>query len=146
MFGIGFGELLVIAIVVLIAVGPRRMPAMMKSVGRGLRDLRKATRELRAQIGLDEILYEDESVRPVTSVHDFGRAIATRWPVKARDAAPGRNVPSRADLRHRELPPEGVDLAEAEVEAQVAELGALDARVEGGGDEREDVRRDVGRR
>jgi sec-independent protein translocase protein TatB len=134
MFGIGFGELLIIAIVVLIAVGPRRMPAMMKSVGRGLRELRKATRELRAQVGLDEILHEDDSLhapppRAPSRGEGFGAggsAAAAATGQSAR-ATPGQE-PTPAQLRQRELPAEGVDLAEAEFEARVAELGALEAQ------------------
>jgi len=68
MFGIGFGELLVIGVLLLIAVGPRRMPVMMKSMGRAMREFRKATRELRAQVGLDELMGEDDVLRPMKKV------------------------------------------------------------------------------
>jgi len=68
MFGIGFGELLVIGVLLLIAVGPRRMPVMMKSMGRAMREFRKATRELRAQVGLDELMAEDDVLRPMKKV------------------------------------------------------------------------------
>lgn len=60
MLGIGFGELMVIAVVLLIAVGPKSMPKLAKTLGTGLREFRRATRELRNSVGLDEILRDDE--------------------------------------------------------------------------------------
>jgi Tat protein translocase TatB subunit len=62
MFGIGFGEMLVIAVVLLIAVGPKKMPTFMKAVGKGLREFRRATRELRNASGIDELM-RDETLR-----------------------------------------------------------------------------------
>jgi Tat protein translocase TatB subunit len=62
MFGIGFGELAIIAIVILLAVGPDRMPTMMRGIGKALREFRKASQDLRAQTGIDELLREDLSV------------------------------------------------------------------------------------
>src|SRR5262249_47735537 len=60
MFGISFGELLVVAIVLLIAVGPSRMPVLVKAIARGLREFRRATEELRESVGLDDLFRDDE--------------------------------------------------------------------------------------
>jgi len=59
MFGIGFGEMLMIAVVLLIAVGPKKMPTLMKAMGKGLREFRRATRELKNAAGIDELLRDD---------------------------------------------------------------------------------------
>jgi sec-independent protein translocase protein TatB len=59
MFNIGFGELAIICIVLIIAVGPERLPTMMKTLGKTLRTLRQATRDIRASTGIDELLRED---------------------------------------------------------------------------------------
>ena len=56
MFGISFTELILIAVIALLALGPKRLPAMMQTVGRAMRELRKATRELREAVGLDDLL------------------------------------------------------------------------------------------
>ncbi|MBI4701903.1 MAG: twin-arginine translocase TatA/TatE family subunit [Deltaproteobacteria bacterium] len=55
MFGLGFGEILVIAIVLLVVVGPRELPRLLRSMGRGINKLRTMSTELRAQSGIDEI-------------------------------------------------------------------------------------------
>jgi sec-independent protein translocase protein TatB len=59
MFNIGFGELAVICIVLIIAVGPERLPSMMKTLGKTLRTLRQASRDIRASTGIDEMMRED---------------------------------------------------------------------------------------
>ncbi|MEY4576623.1 MAG: hypothetical protein RL701_1326 [Pseudomonadota bacterium] len=59
MFNIGFGELAIICIVLIIAVGPERLPSMMKSLGKTLRTLRQASRDIRASTGIDELMRED---------------------------------------------------------------------------------------
>jgi sec-independent protein translocase protein TatB len=59
MFNIGIGELAIICIVLIIAVGPDRLPSMMKTLGKTVRTLRQASRDIRASTGIDELLRED---------------------------------------------------------------------------------------
>ncbi len=56
MFNIGPQELLLILLVALIVVGPKRLPELSRSIGKGLRELRKAQDEVRKTINvsLDE--------------------------------------------------------------------------------------------
>ena len=56
MFGFSFGELLVICVVALIAVGPKKLPGMLKTLGQWLRKLRNMTNDVRSQTGIDELL------------------------------------------------------------------------------------------
>ena len=46
MFGIGMSELIVIAIIALFVVGPKKLPDLAKSLGKGFSELRKATDEV----------------------------------------------------------------------------------------------------
>lgn len=64
MWNIGFGELAIICIVLIIAVGPERLPSMMKTVGKTVRTLRQASRDLRESTGIDELLREDFDYHP----------------------------------------------------------------------------------
>lgn len=99
---------MVIGVLLLIAVGPRRMPTMMKSVGRAMREFRKATRELRAQVGLDELMAEDNVLEPMKS---------TPTKLRPTDAAKIKQLPptepAAVAAQSREYPPEGVDIAES---------------------------------
>jgi sec-independent protein translocase protein TatA len=45
MFGLGFGEMLVILVIVLIIFGAGRLPELGEGLGRGIRNFRKATSE-----------------------------------------------------------------------------------------------------
>ncbi len=53
MFGLGAGELLIIAVVMLLALGPDKLPEAAKKIGAGIRDLRKQTRNLQSTIEHD---------------------------------------------------------------------------------------------
>ena len=45
MFGIGAPELLIILVVALLVLGPRRLPEMARSLGRGMAEFRRASNE-----------------------------------------------------------------------------------------------------
>ena len=49
----GFGEILIILVLALIIFGPRRLPEMGRTIGRSLREFRRATSDLRAEIESD---------------------------------------------------------------------------------------------
>jgi sec-independent protein translocase protein TatB len=57
--GVSFSEIVMIAIVALIVVGPRRLPEMLGTLGRWVAKLRHMTTEVRRQTGIDEILREE---------------------------------------------------------------------------------------
>ncbi len=63
MFGIGPTELAFFLVIVLLAVGPDRLPAFMRTVGKGLRQVRNASREFKDAIGLDELMREGDPFR-----------------------------------------------------------------------------------
>ena len=50
MFGIGLPEMIVIVVVALIFIGPKNLPEVLRSVGRGLVQLKRATNEVRTTV------------------------------------------------------------------------------------------------
>ena len=65
MFGLSFGELAIIAILALLLLGPDRLPETARMLAKGLRDLRRATDDLKGQIG-SELNVVDDVKRTVT--------------------------------------------------------------------------------
>lgn len=70
MFDIGFAELLVIAVISLLVIGPERLPETVRTVsmwiGRFKRSLRDTRREIEQQLGADDIrrqLHNEEIMR-----------------------------------------------------------------------------------
>ena len=57
MFGIGLPELVIIVVIALIFIGPKQLPGVMRSVGKGLVDLKRATNDIRhtVQTEMDNI-------------------------------------------------------------------------------------------
>ena len=52
MFGIGIQELVIILVVALIVLGPKRIPEIARSLGRGLAEFRRTTEEVRQEIDI----------------------------------------------------------------------------------------------
>ena len=58
MFGIGMPEMLVILALALIIIGPKKLPDLAKSLGRAMREFKRATNEFKETIQLDSELSE----------------------------------------------------------------------------------------
>ena len=61
MFGIGLPELLVIFVVALIVLGPKRLPEVAKALGKGLAEFRKATAGLTDELTNAQRMLEEEA-------------------------------------------------------------------------------------
>jgi Tat protein translocase TatB subunit len=53
MFGIGFQELIIILVIALIIVGPKKLPEIAKTLGKGLAELRKASNDIKDLVNVD---------------------------------------------------------------------------------------------
>ena len=60
MFGIGMTELMVILAIALVVLGPKKLPEIARSLGRGLAEFRRASSDMRR-----EFLDVTEETRPI---------------------------------------------------------------------------------
>jgi TatA/E family protein of Tat protein translocase len=68
MFGLGMPELLVILAVALIVIGPKKLPDIARALGKGMREFRKATNEIKQNIDLDPRDYDPRAtLKEITS-------------------------------------------------------------------------------
>ena len=94
-----------IAIVALLAVGPRRLPGMLRDMGNWIRKLRKMTTDVRAQTGIDDILRAEGLGGGLNELRSLMRGAPAPAPTPYRPHdEPGRDI----DVA-REYPPEGAD-------------------------------------
>src|SRR5215212_8081074 len=67
MFGMSFTEIVIIAILALVLLGPDKLPDAAKTVAKGIRELKKATDDLKSQVDTElrfTDLLDDRKIGP----------------------------------------------------------------------------------
>tara|TARA_B100000925_G_scaffold129820_1_gene97192 strand:- start:5579 stop:5920 length:342 start_codon:yes stop_codon:yes gene_type:complete len=61
MFGLGGGELLLLGIIALVFIGPKKLPELARGLGKGIREFQKAKNELLNEEDNDDLVEHDKS-------------------------------------------------------------------------------------
>ena len=117
MFGIGPTELAFFLVIVLLAVGPDRLPTFMRTVGKGLRQVRNASREFKEAIGLDELMREGDPFRAPPVRPPIARPVPVQEEAPESPKPPTNEAPSRFPP-----PPPAVALADESEPAAEADV------------------------
>ena len=94
MFGIGAPELIVILVVALVVLGPKRLPELARGLGRTLGEFRRATSGVSEELNNARVLLEEEVRQAENSARAEARIAA---PVQADDAEPQPDTASQPD-------------------------------------------------
>lgn len=119
MFGFSFGEIVLLVIVGLIVVGPRRLPALMRTAGHWVGKLRRMSSDLRAQSGIDDLIRQEGLEREIEELRSLARVNVVDTLITPAAAAAPLPAPAnllrrrRPPLRQREYPLVGCDAAGA---------------------------------
>lgn len=112
MFDIGWTELLVIAVVMIIVVGPKDLPAMLRTMGRYVGKLRRTASEFRGQFEdaireseLDEVRSEFESLRSINPANAIKDTVSKSLsPIREPIDEVGRDLSGGADAAKAKPP------------------------------------------
>ncbi len=73
MFGMSFGELVVLIVVAIVVIGPKDLPKMLGKLGRFAGRMRRMAADLRQQSGIDEILRTEGIRENLTEIRKLAR-------------------------------------------------------------------------
>jgi sec-independent protein translocase protein TatB len=112
-FGLGFEEMILVGIVLIVVIGPRELPRLLRGLGRSINKLRNMSTELRKQSGIDDIIEEEGLREDIDAIRSLSRARILDGVVNAATRTgqrPGQQrigAPKTLTLEELALPEEG---------------------------------------
>ncbi|MEO7092483.1 MAG: Sec-independent protein translocase protein TatB [Polyangiales bacterium] len=103
--GLSFGEIVVLAVIALVVIGPKDLPRLLRSAGKMIGQAKRAISDVKREAGLDEVLRGDfqDLERLADHIEDMG-------PYRGDDPANHRLGAGEAEaFRAREYPVIGAD-------------------------------------
>ncbi len=91
MFGMGHYEIIIVLIVILLVFGAKRIPEMAQGLGKGIKEFRKAMKDVKDEVDISEHLPADP-VSPAPAPHPAPDQVAQR--ITPPPASPAPQAPS----------------------------------------------------
>lgn len=129
MFGLGFSEMLIVMLVALVAIGPKKLPGVAKAMGRGVAEFRSALDEMRSTVykevqqPIQQAINQHPELKETSSEY-LDRLLAerekSRTPNTPHEEAAQAEVAAKADAIYAvaaaESTPDAVKVEEGKVE------------------------------
>ncbi len=91
LFGISGGEIFIIVLLILIFFGPKRIPEIAKTLGKGINEIKKVQKDINAEINR----YSDELENPVNQVKEdiegFSKGLNKAAEINPSESDTGKN-------------------------------------------------------
>jgi len=97
MFGIGPSELLVILVVALLVLGPKRLPEIARALGKGLAEFRRATADVTSELDNARVMLEQEA-------REAGRRTGAKTEKKSEQPTYSRTAPPAEPEKKEDVP------------------------------------------
>lgn len=106
MFGMGTWEIALIFIVALLILGPDKLPSVARSIGKGMREMRRAANDLRVHIELDDLPQEPPVQTAPVDEQALEKVRQERAALDAQLETTPRTTPADDEANPKTVPPE----------------------------------------
>jgi twin arginine-targeting protein translocase TatB len=86
MFGVGGPELLIICVVALIVIGPKKLPELLRSLGKGMAEFKRVSNDVKSTLD-DEVKKAETAARKREVDEEMERRKAAKAEAEAAEAA-----------------------------------------------------------
>jgi len=86
MFGIGIPELIIIMVIALIVIGPKKLPELARALGKGMSEFKNAAQDIKESLDLNEEISQakEDLVDSVSGLGDLQDLTSPRPPEKEK--------------------------------------------------------------
>ncbi len=108
MFGVGGPELLIICVVALIVIGPKKLPELLRSLGKGMAEFKRVSNDVKSTLD-DEVKKAETTARKREVDEEMERRKAAKAEAEAAEAAgPATDAPAQEPVTDTD-PGKGAD-------------------------------------
>lgn len=98
MFGLSMWEIIVIAVVILFVVGPKRLPDVAKSIGKGYGEFKRTFNEMKQSVNIDDNIQYTRNRNNENKIQNYAEQYKSQWEDKF-DTADANNTSNETEIK-----------------------------------------------